>query len=95
MATGGGGAAHQPRRENAYVAVHQYVGMPYEQYFEEFAAICAEVGGRPHWGKVHPLGAAELDRRYPRFADAARVRREVDPRVLFLNEHLREVFGEG
>ncbi len=81
-------------RENAYVAVHQFAGMPYEQYFAEFAALCAAVDGRPHWGKMHPLGAAELSELYPRFAQAAALRREVDPQGLFLNEHLRHLFGE-
>ena len=81
-------------RENAYVAVHQYVGMPHEQYFAEFARICAAVGGRPHWGKMHPLGAAELSGLYPRFTDAAAIRRDLDPSGLFLNDHLRAVFGE-
>ncbi len=80
-------------RENAYVAIHQYVGMPYEQYFTEFAEICARVAGRPHWGKMHPLGAAQFGGLYPRFADAARVRSQVDPAGVFLNEHLRAVFG--
>lgn len=81
-------------RENAYVAVHQYVGMPFEEYFAEFARIVAGVAGRPHWGKMHPLGAADLEGLYPRFAQAAALRREVDPQGLFLNGHLREVFGE-
>jgi FAD/FMN-containing dehydrogenase len=44
---------------------------------------------------MHPLGAADLAELYPRFAQAAALRREVDPDGLFLNEHLREVFGEG
>ena len=81
-------------RQNAYVAVHQYAGMPYEEYFAGFAAICATVGGRPHWGKLHPLGAAELEALYPRFAEVAALRRELDPDGLFLNDHLRRVFGE-
>src|SRR5690606_30702809 len=56
-------------RDTAYVAVHQYVGMPYEEYFTEFARIAASVGGRPHWGKMHPLDADELRHLYPRFDD--------------------------
>ncbi|HSO03567.1 MAG TPA: D-arabinono-1,4-lactone oxidase, partial [Candidatus Limnocylindrales bacterium] len=60
----------------------------------EFARIVAGVAGRPHWGKMHPLGASVLEGLYPRFAQAAALRREVDPQGLFLNGHLREVFGE-
>lgn len=82
-------------RENAYVAVHQFVGMPFEEYFADFARICAGVAGRPHWGKLHPLGASDLEALYPRFAAAAALRRELDPEGMFLNPHLRGVFGEG
>ena len=81
-------------RENAYVAIHQYAGMPYEEYFEEFARICGGVGGRPHWGKMHPLGAADFERLYPRFGAVAALRRELDPDGLFRNDHLRALFGE-
>lgn len=80
-------------RENAYVAIHQYVGMPHEEYFAEFARICAGVAGRPHWGKMHPLGASDLEGLYPRFAEVAALRRELDGDGVFLNPHLREVFG--
>ena len=81
-------------RDNAYVAIHQFVGMAHEEYFAEFARICAQVAGRPHWGKMHSLGAAELEALHPRFAEAAALRRDLDPRGLFLNDHLRAVFGE-
>ena len=82
------------QRENAYVAIHQYVGMSHEEYFADFAEICAAVGGRPHWGKMHPLGAREFEALYPRFPQVAALRREVDPDGLFLNDHLRLVLGE-
>ena len=78
--------------ENAYVAIHQYVGMAHEEYFAEFARICAEVAGRPHWGKMHPLGFAEVALLYPRFERAAALRTELDPSGVLLNEHLRTLF---
>lgn len=81
-------------RENAYVAVHQYAPMPYADLMRGFADICAAVGGRPHWGKLHPLGAAELAGLYPRFDQVAQLRRDVDPDGVLLNAHLRHVFGE-
>ena len=80
-------------RENAYVAIHQYAGMPFEEYFAEFARICAAVQGRPHWGKMHPLVAADFETLYPRFGEVAALRRDLDPDGLFLNDHLRAVFG--
>ena len=80
-------------RDTAYIAIHQYVGMPYLDYFTEFAAIAAEVGGRPHWGKMHPLGADGLRELYPHFEDFLRVRAETDPAGVFTNPYLDRVLG--
>ncbi|MDT0214179.1 D-arabinono-1,4-lactone oxidase [Rothia sp. ARF10] len=81
-------------RENAYVAVHQYHRMDDGGVFEAFEAIVREHEGRPHWGKLHTLGAEELGRLYPRFGDVQRVRDRVDPERLFANAHLTHVLGE-
>ena len=35
-------------REAAYVAIHQYAGLPYRAYFDRFESIVAEVAGLPH-----------------------------------------------
>ncbi|OXM51438.1 D-arabinono-1,4-lactone oxidase [Amycolatopsis alba] len=80
-------------RDSAYIAIHQFVGMPYREYFAGFASIVGEVGGRPHWGKMHDLDAATLRSRYPRFDDFSRVRKEVDPAGLFTNTYLDRVLG--
>jgi L-gulono-1,4-lactone dehydrogenase len=80
-------------RDTAYVAVHQYAGAPYREYFAGFGAIAREVGGRPHWGKLHGLDAAALRDRYPRFDDFLAVRARVDPRGLFGNDHLDRTLG--
>ncbi|MEU5691070.1 D-arabinono-1,4-lactone oxidase [Actinosynnema sp. NPDC020468] len=80
-------------RDTAYIAVHQYLGMPHEQYFKTFEDIATAVGGRPHWGKIHTLTAADLEPRYPHFADFRRVRDAVDPTRKFTNAHLERVLG--
>ncbi|HVW41616.1 MAG TPA: D-arabinono-1,4-lactone oxidase [Amycolatopsis sp.] len=80
-------------RDTAYIAIHQFVGMPYLEYFTEFAAIAAEVGGRPHWGKMHPLDAGALRKLYPHFDDFLRVRAETDPAGVFTNPYLDRVLG--
>ncbi|MEV7554161.1 D-arabinono-1,4-lactone oxidase [Amycolatopsis sp. NPDC089917] len=80
-------------RDSAYIAIHQFVGMPYREYFAGFASIVGEVGGRPHWGKMHDLDAATLRSRYPRFDDFTRVRKEVDPAGVFTNTYLDRVLG--
>ncbi len=81
-------------RESAYVAIHQYAGLPYRAYFDRFESIAAEVAGRPHWGKLHSLDAARLRPLYPRFDEFRRVRAEVDPETRFGNSHLTRVFGD-
>lgn len=80
-------------RDTAYVAIHQFAGMPYREYFAAFAAIAGAVGGRPHWGKMHDLDAGTLRERYPRFDDFLRVREQVDPHGVFSNGHLDRVLG--
>lgn len=80
-------------RENAYVAVHQYHRMDDGGVFAAFEAIVREHDGRPHWGKLHTLGAADLAGLYPRFADALAVRDRVDPHRRFGNDHLARIFG--
>ncbi|TQL01678.1 D-arabinono-1,4-lactone oxidase [Cellulomonas sp. SLBN-39] len=80
-------------RPTAYVAVHQNVRLPHTRYFDAVERIVAEVGGRPHWGKLHGLDAARLAPLYPRFADAVAVRRRVDPDGLFANPYVDRVLG--
>ncbi|SMC96410.1 D-arabinono-1,4-lactone oxidase [Kibdelosporangium aridum] len=79
------------QRDSAYFAIHQYPGMRYREYFDAFEKIVAQVGGRPHWGKMHSLDAAALRELYPRFEDFRRVRAEVDPDRVFRNAYLERV----
>jgi L-gulono-1,4-lactone dehydrogenase len=81
-------------RDSAYVAIHQYVGLPYQEYFQLFESIATAVGGRPHWGKMHTRDAAYLGKAYPRFADFLRIRDATDPGRRFANPYLEQVFGE-
>jgi L-gulono-1,4-lactone dehydrogenase len=80
-------------RDTAYVAIHQYVGLPYQEYFRTFESIAAGVGGRPHWGKMHTRDAGQLGELYPRFADFRRVRDELDPGRRFASPYLEQVLG--
>jgi L-gulonolactone oxidase len=80
-------------RVSGYLAVHQWHRVDFEPYFRAVEAITAEVAGRPHWGKLHWLGAETLRERYPRFDDAMRVRDRVDPNRIFRNRYTDQVFG--
>jgi FAD-linked oxidoreductase len=81
-------------RDTAYVAIHQYTGLPYRSYFDLFESIVADVAGRPHWGKVHTLGTGRLRALYPRYEEFRRVRAEVDPEARFGNAYLTQVLGD-
>ncbi|MFR9728044.1 D-arabinono-1,4-lactone oxidase [Saccharopolyspora sp. MS10] len=81
------------RRRTAYIAVHQFTGMPHRSWFDAFSSIADAVGGRPHWGKMHRLTADRLRERYPRFDDFRALRAELDPEGLFDNPYLARVLG--
>ncbi len=66
-------------RENGWVAVHQYKGAPYHDYFQGVEAIMDDYGGRPHWGKMHFQTAATLRERYPEWDAFAAQRARLDP----------------
>ena len=82
-------------RETVYIAVHNYVGMPWEPYFRAAAAIGAEHGARPHWGKRHFGTAETLAPLYPEWERFQAVRRSLDPDGRFTNAYVERVLGPG
>ena len=85
--------SHSYGRDSAYVAVHQFSGSPYEPYFRAFEAVCAPLGGRPHWGKMHYRDAESLRSAYPKFDAFRAARDELDPNRTFTNAYLDRVLG--
>jgi L-gulonolactone oxidase len=85
--------SHGFGRENAYIAIHQFVGAPYRPYLEQFEAVCIGLGGRPHWGKLHYRDAESLRPAYPRFDDFLAARDQLDPDRLFSNAYLDRILG--
>lgn len=81
-------------RDTLYVAVHTAVGSPDRAaYFATLEAIAGDVGGRPHWGKLHSLVAADLRERYPRFEELLALRDRLDPGRVLGNDHLEQLLG--
>ncbi|WP_159498388.1 D-arabinono-1,4-lactone oxidase [Microbacterium sp. 18062] len=62
-----------------------------EALLPEIEAALSPFDPRPHWGKVYTLPAAAIRERYPRWADAAALRAELDPRGVFRNTFLRDL----
>ena len=81
-------------RVSGSIAVHAYYKDDYQFFFELIEPIFRRFEGRPHWGKMHSLKAADFATLYPKFTDAPKrfAPRSIPPGRM-LNEHLREVFG--
>ncbi|GAA1850476.1 D-arabinono-1,4-lactone oxidase [Microbacterium koreense] len=80
-------------RASAYIAVHRYFREDPAEYFTAVEQIMLSHGGRPHWGKMHSLDAAELRTRYERFDDFVALRDRLDPGRVFGNAYLTRVLG--
>ncbi|TNE57879.1 MAG: FAD-binding protein [Alphaproteobacteria bacterium] len=81
------------KRASCSVAVHRYFEEDFKAYFADVEPIHWAHEGRPHWGKIHTLGAEALSKLYPRWQDFLDVRATLDPSGKFLNDHLRHLFG--
>ncbi len=79
-------------RDTITISAHQANTLPYQAFFADVEAIFRSHDGRPHWGKIHTHTAAELAELYPRWDDFHKVRRELDPSGVFMNEHLQRIF---
>jgi FAD-linked oxidoreductase len=80
-------------RDSVYFAVHSYIKENHRPYFTCVEEIFKKHGGRPHWGKLHQLKRHNLELLYPRFKDFLKVRERHDPNGIFLNSHLKDIFG--
>lgn len=80
-------------RASAWIAVHQYIGVPHEAYFQGVETIMNDYDGRPHWGKMHFQTAATLAHRYPEWDAFQACRNDLDPSRTFTNAYLDRVLG--
>jgi FAD/FMN-containing dehydrogenase len=75
------------------LSIHQDARVSHEPYFADVERLLREMGGRPHWGKLHSLDATRLRSRYPRFDEVTALRADVDPQGLWRNAYLGRVLG--
>lgn len=80
-------------RDSIYVAVHAFVGMPFEDYFRGVWDRALDHDARPHWGKRHFGSAETLAPLYPAWDRFAAVRADLDPDGRFRNDHLDRILG--
>lgn len=81
------------KRPTASIAIHHQAGADPMPYFNAMEPIFRKHGGRPHWGKMHSLKARDLEAAYPRFQDAMKVRRDLDPENRFVSPYIASLFG--
>ncbi|WP_022872598.1 D-arabinono-1,4-lactone oxidase [Nesterenkonia alba] len=82
------------QRRTMTIALLQNNTLPFKEYFDDMEPLFRTFGGRPHWGKKHTLKGNELAELYPEWEEFHRIRRRMDPDGVFMNDYLRELFGE-
>ncbi len=80
-------------RPTVTISVHEDGRLPYRDFFADVEPIFWSYSGRPHWGKIHTLGAGKLSDLYPMWDAFHEQRERLDPRGCFLNDHLRSLFS--
>lgn len=75
-------------RPTVTLSVHQDAALEHRPFFADAEAVFRNHGGRPHWGKLHSFGGAELAAAYPRWDEFWSVADEVDPDRRFRNHYL-------
>ncbi len=75
------------------ISVSGKPGTDYWDYLRSVDALLSDFSARVHWGKLHFLTPERLHALYPEADAFIEARRELDPRGLFLNDHLRELFA--
>lgn len=81
------------RRRTCSIAVHHDAAEKPDAFFAAVEPVFRKYEGRPHWGKMHSLTAADFATLYPRFRDAMEVRRDIDPDNRFISPYLARLLG--
>lgn len=80
-------------RDSCAISIHQHYSMDHHDFFAAIEPIFWKYQGRPHWGKLHSLGARQLQVLYPRWKEFTELRQDLDPQGRFVNAHLAGLFG--
>ncbi len=79
-------------RDAVYMAVHQYNGMDYQEYFRTIEEIFWKYDGRPHFGKMNTMKKEQFIQTYPNWTQFSRIQHECDPKGIMLNDYLKSIF---
>jgi len=80
-------------RDVCYVGAYTYGEEFARPFFDRFEREMKKLGGRPHWGKRLTLSREEARRLYPLYDRFNEIRKELDPKGVFANAFIRDLFG--
>lgn len=80
-------------RDSTVITLTTEPGTDYWPFFRDADAVLQDFEPRAHWGKIHLMTRSRLERVYPELDTFIQVRREFDPRGMFLNDHTRALVG--
>ena len=80
------------RQDSVSIAVHRFFEEDYRPLFAAVEPIFQRYGGRPHWGKLNTLTAADFPSLYPKWQAFCEIRESLDPEGRFLNPYLAGLF---
>ena len=78
----------QYQTDTCVISVSGKPGTDYWDYLKAVDKLLGKYQARVHWGKLHFLTKDQLLERYPKAEDFIKLRRELDPKGMFLNKHL-------
>jgi len=78
----------QYQTDTCVISVSGKPGTDYWDYLKAVDKLLGKYQARVHWGKLHFLTKDQLLERYPKAEDFIKIRRELDPKGMFLNKHL-------
>lgn len=81
------------KRDTTVLSVSGAPGTNYFPYLRDVDALLAGFDARAHWGKLHFLTRSRLESLYPELETFLEIRREFDPKGVFLNDHTRALLG--
>jgi FAD-linked oxidoreductase len=80
-------------RDICYVGAYTFGEEFARPLFDRFEREMKKLGGRPHWGKRLTLSREEARRLYPKWDRFNEIRKELDPKEIFANAFIRDLFG--
>lgn len=84
------------QRDVCYIGIIMYrpygKNVPFEEYFDAFEKLMLSFDGRPHWAKEFSIQKDTFETMYPKFKEFNRIRNQMDPNGMFLNNYLRRIF---